>query len=75
LELYSDDIDVENELIEIIIKIKTNKSKQIFKPYEIKLRDLHKNKSKEDIWSLENDTILNVKYNVYEEEDNEGIKK
>ncbi len=41
--------------------------KQYYKPFEIKLRDLIKGEGNEDIWAIDNDLILNVKYEIYDE--------
>ncbi len=48
------------------MKLKGNK-KRHFKPYEIKLRDLIKGEANETIWAIDNDLILNVKYEIYDE--------
>jgi hypothetical protein len=36
------------------------------------LRDINKFKSKEDIWTIDNDSILNVKYDIYKENQEYG---
>lgn len=49
------------------MKFKSSNRNGIIKSYEIKLNDLDKNDSKEDIWAIDNDLILNVKYRIYDD--------
>jgi hypothetical protein len=50
-----------------MIKIKAADKKQNIEITEIKLKSLVKNKPKEDIWTLSGESIINVKYHIYED--------
>jgi hypothetical protein len=51
----------------MMIKVKAADKKQRMEIKEVKLKTLIKNKVKEDIWTLSGESILNVKYQIYED--------
>ena len=51
----------------MMIKVKAADKKQRIEITEVKLKTLIKNKVKEDIWTLSGESILNVKYQIYED--------
>jgi hypothetical protein len=52
--------------LELFLKLSSDDVKEKIEKTEIKLKNLIRNKVKEDIWTLNGDSFLNVKYNIYE---------
>ncbi len=61
--------------MEFYIKLKANKEKENLEKTEIKLKNLVKGKVKEDIWTLNGDSIINVRYNIFDDNPKAEIKR
>jgi hypothetical protein len=63
----STDVDYENDFIEIVIELIKETDKTKLLSTTVRLNELVKGKQKEDLWTLSNNSLVNIKYFIYEE--------
>jgi hypothetical protein len=63
----STDIDPKDDILEITMCAFNDKNIKRLKPSVVYIKDLHVESSKDDIWTLNLQSLLNVKYYVYNE--------